>query len=496
MPPVPYVELHAHSAFSFLDGASSPEEMAETAALMGHTALALTDHDGLCGSLAFAHAARTAGVRPITGAEVTLADGSHLTLLAATEAGYANLCRLLTIAHADTRPPPDRRPLPPALDRVALASHGEGLVCLTGCARHGLVPRLVRAGDRRGAEEALRDLVRDLGPGNVHVEIQLGRNRGDRALARDLERLAASVGVPCVATGDPHAHSPEAALLQDALVAIGHRLTLDASEDARRGNHQAVLRPPQETAALFADHPEAVAQTLRVAERIEFDLTRDLGYRFPDFVGSHPGQTAQHALTALCSHQLGARYPNAVKRQAARARLEEELALIAHHDLAGFFLLHRDILELAREVALQVRPAGSARRWLPPGRGRGSSVGSIVCYLTGLSHIDPVDNGLFLGRFLNKDMASVPDIDLDFPRDVRERLIEEIILRYGPEHAALVAAFPTFRIRMAIRQLGAPGARGRPRAGPGPRRAGGWPCGCGRWGRPPPAPRARGRSAG
>ena len=238
-------------------------------------------------------------------------------------------------------------------------------------------------------------------------------------------------------------------------MAIGNRLTLDASEDARRGNHQAVLRPPGETAALFADHPEAVAQTLRVAERIEFDLTRDLGYRFPDFVGSHPGQTAQHALTALCSHQLGARYPNAVKRQAARARLDEELALIAHHDLAGFFLLHRDILELAREVALQVRPAGSARRWLPPGRGRGSSVGSIVCYLTGLSHIDPVDNGLFLGRFLNKDMASVPDIDLDFPRDVRERLIEEIILRYGPEHAALVAAFPTFRIRMAIRQLGA-----------------------------------------
>ena len=180
MPPVPYVELHAHSAFSFLDGASSPEEMAETAALMGHTALALTDHDGLCGSLAFAHAARAAGVRPITGAEVTLADGSHLTLLAATEAGYANLCRLLTIAHADTRPPPDRRPLPPALDRAALAAHGEGLVCLTGCARHGLVPRLVRAGDRRGAEEALRDLVRDFGPGNVHVEIQLGRNRGDR----------------------------------------------------------------------------------------------------------------------------------------------------------------------------------------------------------------------------------------------------------------------------------------------------------------------------
>ena len=186
----------------------------------------------------------------------------------------------------------------------------------------------------------------------------------------------------------------------------------------------------------------------------EFDLTRDLGYRFPDFAGSHPGETAQAALARVCAYQLGARYPNAGRRAAARVRLDEELALIAHHDLAGFFLLHRDILELAREVALRVRPSGSARRWLPPGRGRGSSVGSIVCYLTGLSHIDPVESGLFLGRFLNRDMASVPDIDLDFPRDVREALIEAVIARYGTEHAALVAAFPTFRVRMAIRELG------------------------------------------
>jgi error-prone DNA polymerase len=186
-----------------------------------------------------------------------------------------------------------------------------------------------------------------------------------------------------------------------------------------------------------------------------FDLTRDLDYRFPDFVAGHPGETAESALTRVCMHQLGSRYPNAVKRVQAQIRLEEELALIFHHGLAGFFLLHRDLLELARDVALEVRPAGSARRFLPPGRGRGSSVGSIVCYLTGLSHIDPVANNLFLGRFLNRDMASVPDIDLDFPRDVRARLIEEVVVRYGAEHAALVAAFPTFRIRMAIREIGA-----------------------------------------
>ena len=451
----PYVELHAHSAFSFLDGASAPEEMVEAAAAMGYPALALTDHDGLCGSLAFAHAARAAGVRPITGAELTLCGGAHLTLLCATAAGYANLCRLLTLAHAGTRPPPHRQAQPPELDPDELAVHAEGLICLTGCAREGLVPRLLAAGDRRGAQEALEHLVHQFGRDNVSVEIQRPHTRGDRALARGLVSLAEANRLPAVATGNPHAHAPQRAFLQDAFSAIRHRATLDGSEAQRRGNRAAVLRPPAEMARLFADHPEAVAESRRLAERLEFDLTRDLGYRFPDFAGSHPGQSAQQALAQLCGYLLGARYTNAARRAEARRRLDEELALIEHHDLAGFFLLHRDLLEMAREVAFEVRPSASARRALPPGRGRGSSVGSIVCFLTGLSHVDPVQNNLFLGRFLNRDMSSVPDIDLDFPRDIRERLIEEVVRRYGAEHAALVAAFPTFRTRMAIRQLGA-----------------------------------------
>jgi len=456
MPPAPadYIELHAHSAFSFLDGASSPEEMAGMAAEMGYPAMALTDHDGLSGSLAFAHAARGAGIRPITGAEITLDDGSHLTLLVESGRGYANLCRLITLAHAGTRPPPRRQARPPLLDRGLLASHAEGLVCLTGCARAGLIPRMVLAGHTRRAVDAVRGLVRDLGPGNVYVEIQRPLTRGDRRLMRDLARLAETAGVPTVATGDPHAHSPHRTLLQDAFVAVRHRLTLDASEERRRGNRQSVLRPPRRMAELFADHPEAVANTVRLAERLGFDLTRDLGYRIPDF-WSGDARGADCTLARVCMHQLGARYPNARRRAAALPRLETELDLIAHHGLAGFFLLHREILELAREVALRVRPAGSARRWLPPGRGRGSSVGSIVCYLVGLSHVDPVANDLFLGRFLSRDMVSAPDIDLDFPRDVREGLIAAVIERYGSEHAALVAAFPTFRARMAIRELGA-----------------------------------------
>jgi error-prone DNA polymerase len=448
----PYIELHSHSAFSFLDGASAPEELAEQAAAFEYPAMALTDHDGLSGSLAFAHAAKEAGVRPITGAELTLTCGSHLTLLVETDVGYANLCRLITLAHADTRSLPDRRARPPALDPAHFAAHAIGLVCLTGCARHGLVPRLVAADRTQEAEAATRQLVQTFGPGNVYVELQRPRTRGDQMLIRHLTQLAEVMGLRTVATGDVHAHHPRRAFLQDAFVAIRHHLTLDGSDGERRGNRDAVLRSPADAAARFVDTPAAVAETVRLAERLQFDLTRDLGYAYPDFTTDE--ESADAALLRICRYHLGARYPNAARRREALVRLQEELGLISHHGLAGFFLLHREVLEIAREVAYRCRPAGSARRTLPPGRGRGSSVGSIVCYLIGLSHIDPVRNNLFLGRFLNRDMASAPDIDLDFPRDIREGLIAEIIRRYGTDHAAMVAAFPTFRTRMAIRELG------------------------------------------
>jgi error-prone DNA polymerase len=203
-------------------------------------------------------------------------------------------------------------------------------------------------------------------------------------------------------------------------------------------------------AALFADLPEAVRETLAVAERCRFDLTQDLGYRYPS-----AGDEVAHAdLTELCRSQLELRYRGRPTWAEAERRLAEELDLIRYHRLSGFFLLHHEILEMARTIAVEVRGAHSARMALPPGRGRGSSVGSIVCYLTGLSHVDPVDARLSLGRFLNRELAAVPDIDLDFPRDVREGLMLAVVERYGPEHAALVAAFPTYRVRGAIRDLG------------------------------------------
>jgi len=214
-----YAELHAHSAYSFLDGASLPEELAVRAAELGYTALGLTDHDGVYGSLEFAHAAKAVGLKPITGAETTLADGSHVTLLAETPRGYANLCRLLTAAHAHER-------LNPRLDPSLLAELNEGLVCLSGCARYGLAVRDPKAAAR---------LARAFGRDRFFLELQRPFARGDARRNAALRELARELGVRTVATGDVHAHHPRRVHLQDVLVAVKNRVPLEGCEPERRG---------------------------------------------------------------------------------------------------------------------------------------------------------------------------------------------------------------------------------------------------------------------
>jgi error-prone DNA polymerase len=442
---VTYVELHAHSAYSFLDGASLPEELAVRAAELGHSALALTDHDGVYGSLEFAHAAKTFGVRPITGTEMTLADGSHVTLLVETPTGYANLCRLLTRAHRDTRlPGHEEELLDPSLPLSDVVERHEGLVCLSGCPRHGLAVC---------DPNAARRLARAFGRDRFFVELQRPYERGDARRNSALRDLAAELGVQTIATGDTHAHVRARVALQDALVAIRHRTSLDGAERERRGNHECVLLSEDEMLARFPDDHASVQRTAELADRLQFDLTQELGYRYPDFSDGSEPAIAQ--LKRVCDRAFAERYSSANgHKRRARARLDEELALIDSLGLAGFFLLHWEVLELARECAHEVRGDSHARRVLPPGRGRGSSVGSIVCYLTGLSHVDPVTAELSLGRFLNHELESVPDIDLDFPRDIREKLIVRVTERYGREHAALVASFATYRSRGAIRDVG------------------------------------------
>ncbi|MGI8660429.1 MAG: PHP domain-containing protein, partial [Thermoleophilaceae bacterium] len=320
----PYVELHCHSAYSFLDGASSPQELAAAAAEQGHATLALTDHDGLHGAMELAQAAKPLGVRPITGSELTLEDGSHVTLLCETRAGYRNLCRLLTAAHAGTRPregagkaeraekdlarmpnPSGRSPLPPVSTYAALAEHAEGLVCLSGCARHGAVARVLEADRHAEAAAAARRLVAIFGRANTRIELQRPFARHDRRRNRLLAALAQRLGVPAVATGNVHAHSPTRTRLQDAFVAVALGRALDECEPQRRGNSSHALASPAAMAARFAEHPDAVAETVRLAERLTFDLTADLGYAYP---GSEDPD-APRKLAELCAHRLAERYP-------------------------------------------------------------------------------------------------------------------------------------------------------------------------------------------
>jgi len=297
-----YVELHCHSAYSFLDGASLPEELAASALELGYRSLALTDHDGVYGSMEFAHAARAIGLRPIHGAEVSLAEspagpsrgagGRHLTLLVASERGWRNLCRLLTLAHAHTRERP-REPTPPAVSLEAVCAHAEGLFCLTGCAQRGVHD-----------EAGVRALREAFSPERLRVELQRPFLAGDRARNGALCALAARLGLRCVASGNVHAHAAVRAPLQDAFVALRHHQTLESSEPLRRPNSSHVLASPQAMAARFADHLEAVEQTAVLAEQLQFDLTSDLGYRYPGV----EDETAGRRLAELCDVRLHERY--------------------------------------------------------------------------------------------------------------------------------------------------------------------------------------------
>jgi len=444
-PDAGYVELHAHSCFSLLDGASFPDELVATAVELGLPALALTDHDNLHAALDFANIANAAGLQPITGAELTLIDGTHLTLLVESVAGYRNLCRLITIAHYT-----GERTVP-AVPIEALAEHHEGLILLTGC-RQSELCRRVDGDDLAGARRLLRQFRSWFGAENVFVELQRNLVRGDRRRTARLAALANEAGLGIVATGDVHYHRPERVALQDTLVAIRHRTSLDGAAHVRRINGEWYMVGAEVMRRRFRLYPEAISNTLVIAERCRgFNLARNLEYRFPDYAVDD-GDTPDDRLERTTRRLLAARYGDDPK---AIARLEEELALIRRHQLAGFFLTYADIMRLAGEVADEIRGQSIARRVgnMPPGRGRGSSVSSVVCYLLGLSHVDPVQHDLFLGRFLHEDLTDVPDIDLDFPRDIRAALIERLYEVY-PDRVGLVCTYATYQIRSAIRDVG------------------------------------------
>src|SRR4051812_22821000 len=238
------VELHCHSAFSFLDGASHPVELAAKASELGYSALALTDHDGLHGAMEHAQACAPLGIKPITGAELTLDDGHHLTVLCETRRGYRNLCRLLTLAHATTRPLPHREPEQPYITLADLERNADGLICLSGCAREGAVAARLERRQDAAARGVAERLLQAFGPDNFRIELQRPLARHDRRRNRLLSQLAERLGVPCVATGNVHVHDRRRAPLQDVFVAVRTRTTLDESEPLRRGHIAQAVQPP------------------------------------------------------------------------------------------------------------------------------------------------------------------------------------------------------------------------------------------------------------
>jgi error-prone DNA polymerase len=423
-----YVELHCHSAYSLLDGASTVEALVTQAAYLGMPALALTDHDALYGAVPFVEAARGVGVRPILGAELTLEDGCHLTLLVEDARGWRNLCQLITLAQHEA--PKGQAALPWA----ALDGRGEGLLCLSGCRRGPLATALL-AWERQRAFRVARHLAA-LFPGRLYVELQHHLRPDDPTLVDDLHRLAGYLRLPTVATNNVHYARRDGQRLQDTLVAIRRRTPLARLGSELHPNDERYLKPNSRLAPLFRFQREALQNTLEIAERCTFQLTfglQDLP-RFP----TPPGCDADGYLARLCADGLLACY--GAVGDAATRQLQHELRVIAQAGLANYLLIVWDLVRFARSSGIRCQ-------------GRGSAANSLVAYLLGIGPIDPLRHSLVFERFLSSERPSLPDIDLDVDAARREELIQYLYARYGQEHVALACTFITFQARSALNEV-------------------------------------------
>ena len=426
-----YAELHAHSNFSFLDGASHPEEMARQAAELGLRALAITDHDGVYGAVRFSYAARELGLQPIVGMEASMAGGHHLTLLARDREGYANICRLATAAHHD-------QPKGTAeLDPDTLARHTRGLVGLSGCPQ-GAVASATLAGDSRQAVELAGTYAEMFEAGCFFLELQDHRLEAEHLVSAGLLEVARDTGLPLVATNNAHYHDRARARLQDVLVCIKHTVTLETAGRRLRPNHEFVLKSAEEMARLFAGVPEAISNTVRVAEMCDFDLSQKLAYGLPAYP-TPEGESEYRYMERLVWAGVRRRYPN--PDATVRERVLQELRYVEDLGLAGYFLTVRDLVAFCHRNDILVNT-------------RGSAPGSILCYVLEISMVDPIAAGLMFERFMSPDRDEPPDIDLDIEHQERERVIQYVYQRYGRRRAAMVANVICFRGRSAIRDVG------------------------------------------
>jgi error-prone DNA polymerase len=435
---VSYIELHTSSAFSFLRGASLPETIVDRAAALGYPAVALLDRDGVYGLPRFHQAAKSVGIRAIVGAELTIrppqlpaakarmAPHAEWTLpvLVESQEGWRNLCRLVT--RMKLRSPKGEGAL--LLDD--LEAYTSGLVALPG--------RSLLLADRYGVGGLLDRLIGLFGRGNVYVEIQRHLRRDQEDDNDTLVCLADAFHVPLVATGGVRFASPDERPLHDVLTSIREHTTLDAAGRRLASNAERYLKPPAQMVRLFADHPDAVRESLTLAERLQFTM-KDLGYRFPRYPVP-PGETEISFLRKITD--VGARDRYRPFHDRARAQVARELDLIEKLELAGYFLIVWDIVNYCRQQNVLVQ-------------GRGSAANSAVCYSLGITAVDPVGMDLLFERFLSEERGEWPDIDIDLPSgDRRERVIQHVYQKYGKHGAAMTANVITYRGRSAAREVG------------------------------------------
>jgi error-prone DNA polymerase len=423
-----YVELHAASAFSFLEGAALPEEFAGVCAEYAMPAMALLDRDGVYGAPRFHLAARKLGVQAHIGAEVTSTTGVRYPILAETRAGYQNLCRLLT--RMKLRAPKGQG----AITEDELADHARGLICLTG-GDYGPLTRAIP--DRNGAA-AIERLTDIFGRENVYIELQRHYDRVEEAINQRAIALAEKFRLPLAATNGIRYASPHQREILDVFTCIRNHRTLETAGGLLSKNSERYLKTPAQMERLFHDAPEAVANTIELSRRLQFTL-KDLGYQFPKYPVSD-GETMASFLRKRTDE--GARNRFRPYDEKSRRQIGRELALIEKLGLEGYFLIVWDIVQFCLKNNILVQ-------------GRGSAANSAVCYALEITAVDPVKMDLLFERFLSEERGEWPDIDLDLPSgDQRERAIQYVYQRYGALGAAMTANVITYRGRSAAREVG------------------------------------------
>jgi error-prone DNA polymerase len=450
-----YVELHARSAFSFLEGASLPESLIQQAAHFEMPAMALLDRNGVYGAVRFHMEGVKRGIRAHIGAEVAVQDMGHrlrpaaylphqhpaepvrLPLLAESRTGYQNLSRLITQYKLRESTKAEGSALTNDLEQ-----YSEGLVCLTGGSEGPLAAALTHGG-YDAAQAAVERLVNVFGPRNVYVELQRHFDRTEEHRNRAAARIARTLNLPLLATGGVNYATPCDREVLDVFTCIRHRTTLDTAGRLLERNAEQHLRSSAEMQRLFYDYPEAIANTAVLSERLQFQMT-NLGYEFPTYPVPD-GETMDSFLRKRTEEGMRRRYlpkNDAALYAKAQRQAERELRLIAKLGLAGYFLIVWDVVRFCKDNGILVQ-------------GRGSAANSVVCYALEITIVDSAGLDLLFERFLSEERGEWPDIDLDLPSDIdRERAIQYVYQRYGELGAAMTANVITFRSRSAFREVG------------------------------------------